>query len=227
MKTWQRWLSYMYPIGRDRLDSPFQKGLEISWQNGRMVLDGPHANFSFGALHRVMRKALSALPASWWPQCNATLLLGVGGGSAVQLLRETYQYHGPITAVDIDPIMPELCRQYFDGPHWEQVSWVVGDAQHQVPCMSEVFDLIIVDIFVDIQMPDFVFTSDFLFALKDKINSGGYLIFNTIIKDKKTLDQVETLLLFWKQQMGFSCRKSSRVAGHNTLIWVHRGSGEI
>ena len=80
----KRLLSYLFPFTR-RVPSPVSGHLEVTLYNGRKVLDSATANYSYGALQRVLRYGLQQLDLV---QVRSILLLGLGGGSVIQTLRK-------------------------------------------------------------------------------------------------------------------------------------------
>jgi spermidine synthase len=49
-------LSYFVPVVIHRKKSAVSKDLEISWNNGQLVLDSTNTNYSYGSLQRILRK---------------------------------------------------------------------------------------------------------------------------------------------------------------------------
>ena len=85
--------------------------LEVRWEQGRLVLNSGHANQSFGSLHRVWQQVLKDVLVEFRPA--NVLVLGMGGGSVLQILRKEHGLTVPITAVEIDPHVIGLARKHF------------------------------------------------------------------------------------------------------------------
>jgi spermidine synthase len=125
---------------------------------------------------------LLALPALGLAKIERVLLLGLGGGAAVHLLREWCpQAH--ITAVELNPMHIRLARQYF-GIRGRDLTLVQGDARafverHAAPP----FDLVIEDVFQDSEgEPDRAFAADrrWCAALHKLVSKQGALVMNTL-----------------------------------------------
>ena len=54
----KRLLSYILPVKIYQKKSEFSKNLEVTWNNGYLVLDSENTNYSFGSLQRVLKKGL-------------------------------------------------------------------------------------------------------------------------------------------------------------------------
>ena len=54
----KRVLSFLLPIKIHQKKSVYSKNLEVTWNNGYLVLDSENTNYSFGSLQRVLKKGL-------------------------------------------------------------------------------------------------------------------------------------------------------------------------
>ncbi|NJW54708.1 spermine/spermidine synthase domain-containing protein, partial [Salinimicrobium oceani] len=142
--------SYLWPLTKT-YDSQFSGKLEVTWINGRKVLDSKNANYSYGALHEVLDRGLANIHAD---RATSVLLLGLGGGSAISLLRKKYGYYGKITAVEIDQTIIDISRKEFGIEEHHPLELICADAEAYVKSQSNKFGLIIVDIFLDLTVPE-------------------------------------------------------------------------
>lgn len=129
---------------------------------------------------------LLALPALALPQVKRVLLLGVGGGAAIHLLRE-WCLGVHITGVELNPMHLQLARRYFD-LKGKNLTLVQGDAGHFVKQYNGApFDLVIEDIFVGSDgEPDRVFpaTATWCRQLGRLVNETGALVINTVSRQQ-------------------------------------------
>lgn len=177
----QRVLSYLFPRTEIRVEGHFGP-LEVRWENGRKVLNSALGNQSFGALHRVWQKTFKHLELLKSPPKNV-LMLGLGGGSVPTILRKELRIPSPITAVELDPQMVELANKHFGLGEFANVKVITGDATIQVHAIRERFDLVLVDLFDDLDLARGVDTGGFLHGLRDRCAAGGTLCFNTVAYD--------------------------------------------
>ena len=183
-------ISYIYPI-TTKIQSQFSGNLELTVLNGRKVLDTKHTNYSYGSLQRVLKYSLDQLDLK---HVKSALVLGLGGGSVIQTLRDEKNFEGKITAVEIDPVIIDIAANEFDIKANENSTIVCDDAWHFVDHDSDKYDLIIVDLFIDNAIPSKFLETDFWKRVLDHLNVNGDVIFNTLCHPKTDLTQLKEKL---------------------------------
>jgi len=73
--------SYFIPVNVYKKNSSVSKTLEVTWNNGQLVLDSKHTNYSYGSLQRILRKGLKYIGFERIRNFESVLVLGVAGGS--------------------------------------------------------------------------------------------------------------------------------------------------
>jgi spermidine synthase len=131
----------------------------------------------------VWQRVLERVLVPGQPPANV-LLLGLGGGSAPTILRKERGLRMPITAVEWDPAMVALARQHFGLDALGDITVVEGDATIQVHALTGRFDLVLVDLFDDLDLARGVETMGFLHGLRDRCADGGVVCFNTVAYDE-------------------------------------------
>lgn len=216
LATLCRWLSQAVPRSR-RIKSVHSGVLEITWQEGRKVLNTAHANYSYGPLHTVMRYGLLFTePAT----AGAVLVLGLGGGSVVHTLRHEYQVPGPITAVELDPVVIEVAAEEFNIRPDAALHIVCADAFAWVgtaPAAS--FGLVVVDLFIDLDLPAGLYTAAFWQQLWRLLRPGGSVVFNTLLSTEVWVEGQE--VHEYLAGMGFSV-KDVPVEEFNRLLILRK-----
>lgn len=126
---------------------------------------------------------LLALPAVALTSVKRVLLLGVGGGAAIHLLRDWCPgVH--ITGIELNPIHLQLAKKYFN-LKGRDITLVHGDAKVYVEqYKGEAFDLVIEDLFGGDGVPDRSFAADrkWCTALGRLVNRQGAMIINTLAR---------------------------------------------
>ncbi len=111
------------------------------------------------------------------------LLLGVAGGTLIHILNNIFP-NAKIIGVDIDPLIVNLGKKYFDLDKVKNTQIKISDAQHFVQELSQKknikFDLIISDLFMGRNIPKFTENKIFLKNLFKLLNPGGLMIFNRL-----------------------------------------------
>lgn len=154
--------------------------LEETYEFGRRVVNTRNANQSFGTLHDLWREVFAHVALrKHAPQ--RVLVLGYGAGSVASILHHEYHLPCSITGVEADGAMLELARQAWGGARLERVELIHTDAIPWVGTVeSPPFDLVIVDLFIDLEVPDGAAEPGFLTGLGRLTAPDGLLLFNTI-----------------------------------------------
>ena len=154
--------------------------LEVRYEAGRLVLNSAYGNQSFGSLHRVWQDVFNKIDLKQRPPASV-LLLGLGGGSVPHIVRKELHISAPITAVEIDPTMIALGRTHFGLDRIADLKIVEADAIMHVHADRQRYDLVVVDLFEDLDLARGVDTLGFAHALRDRCE--GVLCFNTVAHD--------------------------------------------
>lgn len=214
-------LSYFIPVVIYRKKSAVSKDLEITWNNGQLVLDSKNTNYSYGSLQRILRKGLKNIGFDKIRSMESALILGVAGGSVIKTLVEEIKFCGKITGVEIDADVIAIANEYFALDQIPNVAIVVGDAFEFVLKTRDKYDLIIIDIFQDTTMPNFLFEKFFMNRIGDLLHPKGYILFNTMILDKSQDQRNEKYLVEFNNKP-FKVKTIPRVEQHNELIIIEK-----
>ncbi|WP_288984399.1 fused MFS/spermidine synthase [uncultured Flavobacterium sp.] len=174
-------LSYFLPIKIYETQSTFSSNLEVTWNNGKLVLDSKHTNYSYGSLEKVLKKGFQQIGYTTILEMKSILLLGVAGGSAIKTLIDDIGYNGSITGVEIDAEVIKIANTYFGLNQYKNVTIIIDDAQKYIEEHDVKYNLIIIDIFEDSNMPDFLFEEKFINNIKKSLELNGYILFNFMI----------------------------------------------
>ena len=215
--NFKRLLSYLIPIKIDEVKSDINKNLEISWNNGQLVLDSENTNFSYGSLQKVLRFGLKKIGYEKIKSFKSALILGVAGGSVIKTLVDEIQYKGKITGVEIDAKTINLANKYFGLDKIENLQIIIADAEKFVAETREIYDLIIIDIFEDTIMPDFLFGNDFISNVLNLLNIDGFVVFNTIVSDNSAQIRNEKFVKLIASEY-IKLQRISNLEGDNELL---------
>lgn len=174
----RRALSWLWPVTEARVEGMFGP-IEARWEMGRLVANSAHGNQSFGSLHRIWQNTFDHIGLRSEPPGNV-LLLGLGAGSVPWILHQELGLAPRIVAVELDPAMDRLARAQFKLDRLPDLQVVIGDATVQVHAITERFDLIVVDLFDDLDLAQGVDTAGFAQALRSRCLGDGLVCFNTV-----------------------------------------------
>jgi spermidine synthase len=173
-------LSYLVPLEIETRSSFHNPLLEVTLNNGHYVLDAKDSNYSFGALYTIFQRSFDLLKIGS-KNIDNCLLLGLGAGSVVHLLRKKFKLSMPITAVEIDPVVLELGRKYFGLNDYPALNIVNQDAFNYARDCKGTFDLIVIDLFINDVVPGKFHTREFIADLKRISNAGTIILFNKML----------------------------------------------
>lgn len=216
----QRLLSYLIPINIHKQNSTLNKSLEVTWNNGKLVLDSQNTNYSYGSLQRALKKGLRFIGFERIKNFENVLVLGVAGGSVIKTLREEIKFKGKITGVELDKNVLELANQYFKLNEIENLDLINDDAFEYVLKTKEKYDLIIIDIFQDTVMPNFLFEDFFINHVNSLLQLNGFILFNTMVLTKK--DKERNQLYRSKFKENYSLRMYPKIEEHNELFTIKK-----
>ena len=216
----QKFLSYFIPVSIKKFNSEISKSLEVTWNNGELVLDSKNTNYSYGSLQRILRKGLKYIGFERIKGFENILVLGVAGGSVIKTLVDEVKFSGKITGVEIDPKVVEIANHYFGLNKIVNCKIVVDDAFEFVLKTKEKYDLIIIDVFQDTTMPNFLFEDFFINRINFLLNVNGFILFDTMVINKN--DEVRNQLYKTKFDKNYSLRMYPKVETHNELFTIKK-----
>jgi spermidine synthase len=212
-------VSYLLPINIFKVNSAISKSLEVTWNNGELVLDSDKTNYSYGSLQRILKHGLQAIGFEKIRKMDHILLLGVAGGSVFKTLVNDLKFSGKLTGVEIDPAVITIANQHFKLNEIPNLEIIIDDAFEYVLKTTEKYDLIIIDIFQDTTMPNFLFESFFSKRICFLLKARGFVLFNTMILDQKSNQRNKKYLSDFNDP-NFRIRALPRVEKHNELIVI-------
>ncbi|WP_180904186.1 spermidine synthase, partial [Flavobacterium chungangense] len=181
----QKIFSYLIPIKVFKKKSGRSKTIEVTWNNGELVLDSENTNYSYGSLQRILRYGLRNIGFKTIQKMNHILVLGVAGGSVIKTLIDEIEFKGKITGVEIDSDMIQIANEYFNLSEIKELEIIFEDAYEFVLKTKNQYDLIIIDIFEDTNMPNFLFERFFSERICSILKDQGFVLFNTMILNEK------------------------------------------
>lgn len=130
-------------------------------------------------------------------------------------MREKYQHKGKITAIEIDEVVIQIADEEFGIKQDENLAILCTDAVSYVQQCQQVYDLVIIDIFIDDVVPDSFFHIDFWEKLTLLIQENGYFIFNAGIHQ---IEDEKVSCICTQLATCFDLSRYEKVEGANTLL---------
>lgn len=123
------------------------------------------------------------------PQPKRILLLGTGGGSLVHFLRHHYP-DSHLTSIDIDGELLDLMHDKMILPQAnDNLAYVIDDAANYLQHCDQTFDLILVDIFIGDQSPDWLLSTENMRRLHMLLSTSGAVAYNLLIDDESSFTE--------------------------------------
>src|SRR5688572_18372526 len=105
------------------------------------------------------------------------MIVGVGGGTMPTFLRKYYP-NAVIDAVDIDPDVVHVAKEYFGFREDDKMKAHVGDGRAFVENAREPYDIIFLDAFGTRNVPPHLTTVEFMRAVRRAVKPGGVVVWN-------------------------------------------------
>lgn len=207
-----RIISYIYPVRYIELPTRYSGVVEINYVNGKKLLDTRNANQSYGSLERILDFGLRQLDVR---DGDSLLIGGLGGGSVIKLLETDYRYCGEIVAVEIDSAMIEIASDHFGVRERPGLKIVCDNLVDYIAGSAAVFDIIVVDTFIDDMVPDYIYDYGFWLNIRKTLSDRGRALFNAGI-NQGSESLVEELC--GRLSGIFDVDMFSKVEGTNTLL---------
>ena len=190
-------LSYLYPVTVEVTGSRYNPVLEIVFYAGKYALNSENTNYSFGTLHTLFNRIFRKLSLNW-SAVNNILILGFGTGSIASII-VSYKPDCLIDGVEIDEKVIELGKKYFNTGSLNNVTIHCSAADKYIEDCHKKYDLILIDVYVDMIVPPELETEEFLMKIKNTLNPGGMIIFNKAVYSKTISDQIPALKALYEK----------------------------
>jgi SAM-dependent methyltransferase len=206
----RRAASLIWPVRKARLEGVHGE-IDLVWENGRLVVNSANANQSWGSLQMVLERAFQEVDLKG-RSVRTALVLGLGGGGAVKLVRSMHP-ECDITAVDDDPAMIRVAHDHFGVKADARTTIFERDAFLFLADEPGRHDLVVVDLFVDDRPPAALFRDEIVAALRRSLAPGGLLMVNTMGDAARTHALCREL-----ERLGLRCRTCSPLPTNLVVI---------
>lgn len=182
----QRILSYFISLEIEKSKSPYY--LELILDRNKLVLNSQNANQSNQNLKSAFNELFHRQDI-YKKEYNHVLILGLGLGSVIDLLIEN-AFVNQFTAYENDTRLIAWLDKYYKTENLN----IIPKSAEEFSIENKKYDLIIVDLFIDEIMPDFLTKSSYWETLKSSLTPDGILIWNTLkSKEIKTEFDIKTI----------------------------------
>lgn len=182
--------SFFRPKIKASYSSPISGTIQVGNSYGQKTLFIDYALQSGGELHAMWEKVTADIQKAV-PDVKKCLLLGTGGGTMIGCLQKAFPEIS-ITAVDRDSIIVDVGKKYFGWKEDKNTRVVISDADNFVnQKTTKKYDLIIVDLYVKYENPDFAREKKYLEKIKILTAEKGVVVFNSHYNKKRHKEFVD------------------------------------
>jgi spermidine synthase len=177
--------TYSYVTGRviEQTQSEINPCLEVAHRNGKYMLKSEKAIYSYGTHQKVFEEEFRKIKLKD-RKIEEVLILGFGAGAIASTLLNKYKMKCNVTGVEKDSQVIDLGWKYFDLHKLQNTEIYCSDAYDFMMDNHKLFDLIIVDVYIDKLVPEKIETANFLCQLRNSLKNKGLIIFNKLVFDK-------------------------------------------
>ncbi len=143
------------------------------------MLSTKEAVYSFGNLYRPYKVPYSHIKQEL-SQVQHFLMLGTGLGSGLKILQKDWGIYPKADLVDIDPTIIYLSQKYMNLNKHHNVQWHCTDASSFIATCIDSYDFIGVDLFIDMNVPNYFKSVEFYKLLHNRLHTNGICLFNNI-----------------------------------------------
>lgn len=164
------------------------------WGGNKLLVNGSRQSGPY--IRTLWQRAFRACNLRTPQDIRSILVLGLGGGTVIELLSGRYP-RADITAVDIDQTIIDIAKQYFQIDTISRLRMLRKDASKYIHTTRH-FDMIIVDLFIGREIPSFVSSVSFYRNLKKMLRRSGVLMLN-FLRELEYQKKADALLLRLKR----------------------------
>lgn len=186
-------LSYVKSVNIEKRTGENLPVLEVNIRNGKYVLDGEKVNYSFGTLHDLFNASFKKYQIKE-KSIKDALILGFGAGSVADILTNKLKMNCKIKGVEQDPVVIQIARKYFNSDDLKDTTIACEDAFKFIATDNELYDLIVIDIFVENRVPMTFLMKEFIRLVHQRLRTGGIVFFNKINDNAFQEDETNRLI---------------------------------
>lgn len=160
-----------------KTESQISGEILVKEQLGKYTLHVQNLTQSGGIVKTIWKKALKQVERRK-KEVKRCLVLGLGGGTAVQLIKASYP-KAKIIGIEIDPEIIKIGKKFFGLDEIENLEIINAEAIKWVSSyQNNKFDLILVDLYIGGRFSRKAGSDEFLKKIKKLLSKKGIIVFN-------------------------------------------------
>jgi len=176
----KRLLSYIIPKKIAEFRTPFNSYIRINDEGNtrKLLVNGSPQSGSY--INVLWSAAFGAFDISSRRSVKNILVLGTAGGTVINKIHNLFPY-ARIIGVEIDPVMIDIGKKYFNLGTIQELRFVHADAKKFVTSETKkkrMYDLVIADMSFGRVIPEFLTTPLFIGKMKSLVTPYGCIVIN-------------------------------------------------
>jgi spermidine synthase len=148
---------------------------------------------------------------------DSILVLGMGGGSVIETLRQDFNYKSKITAVEIDQVIIDIAKTEYGISENENLKIYCTDAYDFALQNTVRYDLIIIDLFIDLNVPDKFLSLDFWDGIIRSKSSRGSILFNASVGSQTSSSKLDHVISYLRSKV-YDISVFDNINNTNTIV---------
>lgn len=163
-------------------------------------------------IHEYLR--LQMLATAFVPEVKDALVVGLGGGSMSNNLALAFP-EARVDSLELDPVVVEAARKYFGFREDDKHRAYVGDARDFLAHTSRMYDVIFLDAFDGLEIPEPLRTRQFYKLTRAHLKPSGVIVTNLHLRSRLYSSDRNTLAQVFSHSYGFLAMAQAAVVCQN------------
>lgn len=189
------WLDFLKPRVLEEFESRYTGPIQVMQLAGDRYITTGSLTQSGDLVREVWQKTLHRLSR---PHGKSWAILGLAGGTLAKYI-SAENHPSEIVGVEIDPVMVEIGKKYFNLSGIPELKIICQDAFKFLAVTHRKFDRILVDMYYGDTPPEFIYSSQFIKLLVNRINAGGVVVFNHLYYEPAKIQSAGKLVNLLKE----------------------------
>lgn len=177
----------------ERTQSPLHPELTVELAYGRLVLNGGKVNHAWGPLHDIFVHAFQLIQPDV-KQMKQVGIIGFGAGDVATQLRQL-GFTGTIHGIEPDPEVLKLFERYFQNSMLDPLH-LYTSADGSPEQLPSGLDMVVVDAFVEDQVPEACRNERFYQVVTGRLAKGGILVQNFMTGTPARMEEFSNAVIF-------------------------------
>ncbi|MFO7973716.1 MAG: fused MFS/spermidine synthase [Candidatus Hydrogenedentota bacterium] len=164
------------------------------------------------------------VPMIFNPEAEHVAFIGLGGGTGPKAFLHYYP-NVQIDAVEIDPLVVDVARDFFSLPEDPRLKVTINDGRVFLRRARKKYDVIVMDAYstsrYGLSLPYHLTTVEFFKIARERLKNAGCLVYNTVEVDRRLKrDRVQDLLTTLGQVFEFTYAFKAKSSLNTVLVAV-------